>query len=73
MSIFQENINISTNLCQYFKKCKYLDKFMPIFQKMSTFQQIYVNLSNTCQYFMKFMSNPSMEGRFATMGVGRYP
>ena len=52
---------------------RYIDKFMSIYQKMSIFQQIYVNISNKCQYFIKFMSNPSMEGRFPAMGVGRYP
>ena len=43
MSIFHKNVNISTNVCQYFKK-------------ISIFQQIYVNMSkkinistNLCQ------------------------
>ena len=26
MSIFQKNVNISSNLCQYFKKCQYFNK-----------------------------------------------
>ena len=36
---------------------------------MSIFQQIYIDISNKCQYFIKFVSNPSMEGRFPTMGL----
>ena len=43
MSICPKNVNISTNLCHYFKK-------------MSIFQQMYVNISKKCQYFNKSMS-----------------
>ena len=28
MSIFQESVNVSIKLCQYFKKCQYVIKFM---------------------------------------------
>ena len=44
MSKFRNNANISINVCQYFKKCQYFDKFMSIFQK-------HINISiNLCQY-----------------------
>ena len=44
MSICQKNVNISTHLCQYFKK------------KLLIFQQIYVNISKKNQFFDKFIS-----------------
>ena len=56
MSIFQKNINISINLCQYFKKIQYFNKFMSIFQ-------INVNISlNLCQI-------PPWRGGFRPWGL----
>ena len=59
MSIFQQlYVNISTNVCQYFSKnINISTKLCQYFKKMSIFQQIYVIISNKCQYFIKFMSN----------------
>ena len=52
MSIFQKNVNISTNLCQYVKQ-------------VSTFRQIYVNISEKYQYFAK---SAQKEGSARTRG-----
>ena len=39
-----------------FQKHNLFDKLMSICQKMSIFQQIYVNISKKCQYFNEFIS-----------------